>query len=97
MLLVIASPSAFPLAWMVLSSLKTAAETMQVPPVWMPRTPNLDAYEKVAGVRQCRPLDVELAGHRVGHHGRHSADQPDGRLCLRQIPVPRPRRCCSRC
>ena len=44
--------AAFPLAWMVLSSLKTPAETMQVPPVWLPRTPSLDAYAKVAGVIQ---------------------------------------------
>ncbi|ESX23665.1 ABC transporter permease [Mesorhizobium sp. LSJC264A00] len=36
--------------WMVLSSLKTPAESMQVPPVWIPLTPSLDAYEKVSGV-----------------------------------------------
>src|SRR5919108_1434231 len=50
LMLIVAVASAFPLVWMVLSSLKTTAETMQVPPVWIPRTPNLDAYEKVAGV-----------------------------------------------
>ncbi|TJV73479.1 MAG: carbohydrate ABC transporter permease [Mesorhizobium sp.] len=49
-MLLVAVISAFPLAWMVLSSLKTPAETMQVPPVWIPRTPTLEAYEKVAGV-----------------------------------------------
>jgi multiple sugar transport system permease protein len=49
-MLLVAIASAFPLVWMVLSSLKTTAETMQVPPVWIPRTPSLDAYEKVAGV-----------------------------------------------
>jgi len=49
MLLVVVA-SAFPLAWMILSSLKTTAETMQVPPVWIPRSPNLEAYEKVSGV-----------------------------------------------
>ncbi|RWD70047.1 carbohydrate ABC transporter permease [Mesorhizobium sp.] len=49
-MLLAAVASAFPLAWMVLSSLKTPAETMQVPPVWIPRTPTLEAYEKVAGV-----------------------------------------------
>jgi multiple sugar transport system permease protein len=49
-MLLVAVASAFPLAWMVLSSLKTPAETMQVPPVWIPRTPTLEAYEKVAGV-----------------------------------------------
>ncbi|MDW6024388.1 carbohydrate ABC transporter permease [Mesorhizobium sp. BAC0120] len=50
LMLLVAVASAFPLVWMVLSSLKTTAETMQVPPVWLPRTPNLEAYEKVAGV-----------------------------------------------
>jgi multiple sugar transport system permease protein len=49
-MLLVAVASAFPLAWMVLSSLKTPAETMQVPPVWIPRTPSFEAYEKVAGV-----------------------------------------------
>jgi multiple sugar transport system permease protein len=42
--------SAFPLVWMVLSSFKTTAESMQVPPVWIPQSPNFEAYEKVAGV-----------------------------------------------
>jgi multiple sugar transport system permease protein len=42
--------AAFPLAWMVLSSLKTAAESMQSPPVWLSASPSLDAYAKVAGV-----------------------------------------------
>jgi multiple sugar transport system permease protein len=50
LMLVVTVASAFPLVWMVLSSLKTTAETMQVPPVWIPRAPNLEAYEKVAGV-----------------------------------------------
>jgi len=49
-MLLVAVASAFPLAWMVLSSLKTPAETMQVPPVWIPRTPSFEAYEKVAGI-----------------------------------------------
>jgi len=49
-MLLAAVASAFPLAWMVLSSLKTPAETMQVPPVWIPHTPTLEAYGKVAGV-----------------------------------------------
>lgn len=49
-MLLVAVASAFPLVWMVLTSLKTTAETMQVPPVWIPRTPNLEAYGKVAGV-----------------------------------------------
>ncbi|RUT93457.1 carbohydrate ABC transporter permease [Mesorhizobium sp. USDA-HM6] len=50
LMLLVAVASAFPLAWMVLSSLKTPTETMQVPPVWIPQTPTLEAYEKVAGV-----------------------------------------------
>lgn len=46
----IAVAAAFPLAWMVLSSLKTPEESMQVPPVWWPGSPNLDAYGEVADV-----------------------------------------------
>ena len=49
-MLFVAVSAAFPLLWMVLTSLKTTAETMQVPPVWIPRTPNLEAYEKVGSV-----------------------------------------------
>jgi multiple sugar transport system permease protein len=48
--IVAAVVAAFPLVWMVLTSLKTPAETMQTPPVWWPATPNLDAYRQVAGV-----------------------------------------------
>src|SRR4051812_3586288 len=50
LMLLVAVASAFPLVWMVLSSFKTTAESMQVPPVWIPRSPNFEAYEKVAGV-----------------------------------------------
>lgn len=42
--------AAFPLVWMVLTSLKTPQETMQVPPAWLPASPNLDAYAQVADV-----------------------------------------------
>lgn len=42
--------AAFPLVWMVLTSLKTPQETMAVPPVWFPTSPNLDAYRQVADV-----------------------------------------------
>lgn len=49
-MIAVAVVAAFPVAWMVLSSLKTPAETMQTPPVWFPGAPSLDAYEKVAGV-----------------------------------------------
>jgi multiple sugar transport system permease protein len=41
---------AFPVLWMVLSSLKTADETLQTPPVWVPGSPSLDAYSGVADV-----------------------------------------------
>lgn len=50
LIIVIAVSAAFPLAWMVLSSLKTPEESMQVPPVWWPGAPNLDAYAQVADV-----------------------------------------------
>ncbi len=46
----IAVIAAFPLAWMILTSLKTPQETMQVPPVWLPSSPNLDAYTQVTDV-----------------------------------------------
>lgn len=46
----VAVVAAFPLAWMVLTSLKTPQETMQVPPVWLPASPSLDAYTQVAEV-----------------------------------------------
>lgn len=42
--------AAFPLVWMFLSSMKTPAESMQTPPVWIPGSPNLDAYGEVADV-----------------------------------------------
>jgi multiple sugar transport system permease protein len=50
LIIIAAVVAAFPLAWMILTSLKTPAETMQVPPVWLPRTPNLDAFAEVSGV-----------------------------------------------
>lgn len=50
LIILVAVIAAFPLAWMVLGSLKTPQESMQVPPVWLPATPNLDAYAQVAGV-----------------------------------------------
>lgn len=49
-MIAVAVVAAFPVLWMVLSSLKTPAETMQTPPVWFPATPSLEAYEAVAGV-----------------------------------------------
>lgn len=50
LIIVVAVIAAFPLIWMLLSSLKTPAESMQTPPVWIPATPTLDAYGDVAGV-----------------------------------------------
>jgi multiple sugar transport system permease protein len=50
LIIAIAVIAAFPLVWMVLSSLKTPQESMQVPPVWLPASPNLDAYAQVADV-----------------------------------------------
>ena len=49
-IIVVAVIAAFPLAWMILTSLKTPQETMQVPPVWLPASPSLDAYAQVADV-----------------------------------------------
>ena len=50
LILLVTVIAAFPLVWMVLTSLKTPQETMSVPPVWIPATPSLDAYRKVASV-----------------------------------------------
>jgi multiple sugar transport system permease protein len=50
LIIVAAVVAAFPLAWMILTSLKTPAETMQTPPVWLPATPSLDAYAQVSDV-----------------------------------------------
>jgi multiple sugar transport system permease protein len=50
LIVLLAVVAAFPLLWMMLSSLKTPAETMQTPPVWFPRSPGPAAYRDVAGV-----------------------------------------------
>ena len=50
LILAITVAAAFPLVWMVLSALKTPQESMQVPPVWIPRTPNFAAFEEVSEV-----------------------------------------------
>ena len=49
-IVLVAVISAFPLVWMVLSSFKTPAESMQVPPVWIPGSVNFQAYGEVADV-----------------------------------------------
>lgn len=41
---------AFPLLWMMLSSLKTPAETLHVPPIWFPASPSLAAFVKMSDV-----------------------------------------------
>jgi len=53
-IIAIAVIAAFPLVWMMLSSLKTPAESMQTPPVWFPATPSLSAYGEVADVIDAR-------------------------------------------
>ena len=50
LVLLICVVAAFPVLWMVLSSLKTAEEGLQIPPVWIPGSPTLDAYEGVSDV-----------------------------------------------
>ena len=42
--------AAFPLLWMVLTSLKTAEETVKSPPVWFPADPSLQPYRDVTDV-----------------------------------------------
>lgn len=54
LIIAIALIAAFPLVWMVLSSLKTPAESMQTPPVWIPASPSLSAYGEVAEVINAR-------------------------------------------
>ena len=72
LMLLVAVVAAFPLVWMVLTSLKTTAGDHAgaaglVPAHARASTP----MSKVAGVVECRPLVVQLGGHRLGHHGRH--------------------------
>jgi multiple sugar transport system permease protein len=50
LIILVAVASAFPLVWMLLSSLKTPAESMQTPPVWFPASPSFAAYGEVATV-----------------------------------------------
>ncbi len=42
--------TAFPVLWMILSSLKTAEETLQTPPVWVPGSPTTESYGAVSDV-----------------------------------------------
>ncbi|MEQ8402199.1 MAG: carbohydrate ABC transporter permease [Roseitalea porphyridii] len=50
LIVLVAVVAAFPLVWMLLSSLKTPAESMQTPPVWIPSSPNVSAFGEVADV-----------------------------------------------
>ena len=50
LILFVAIVAAFPLVWMLLSSFKTPAESMQTPPVWIPASPDFSAYREVADV-----------------------------------------------
>ncbi|WP_306048105.1 carbohydrate ABC transporter permease [Oceaniradius stylonematis] len=50
LVILVAAVAAFPLVWMLLSSLKTPAESMQTPPVWFPASPSLSAYREVSDV-----------------------------------------------
>lgn len=50
LLIFFAVAAAFPLIWMVLSSFKTPAENMQIPPVWIPHAPSFYAFSEVSGV-----------------------------------------------
>lgn len=49
-LLLVVVVTAFPVLWMVLTSLKTAEETLQTPPVWLPGDPTTGAYGAVSDV-----------------------------------------------
>ena len=49
-LLLVVVVTAFPVLWMLLTSLKTAEETLQIPPVWAPSNPSSDAYGAVNDV-----------------------------------------------
>jgi multiple sugar transport system permease protein len=49
-LLLVVVVTAFPVVWMVLTSLKTPEETLQTPPVWLPGQPTTDAYGAVSDV-----------------------------------------------
>lgn len=51
-IVVLAVASAFPFVWMVLSSFKTAEESMQTPPVWIPASLDFGSYTAVADVIQ---------------------------------------------
>ena len=84
-IVLVAVAAAFPLAWMVLTSLKTPAETMQTPPVWIPATPSLDAYRQGLRRRAGGTVLPQFGDHRHGDDRRHSAHEPARRLRVRQI------------
>lgn len=52
LIVALAVMSAFPFLWMVLSSFKTAEESMRTPPVWIPAAASLESYGAVSDVIQ---------------------------------------------
>ena len=50
LMLVACVVTAFPILWMVLTSLKTPEESLAIPPVWVPESPTFDAYSRVSDV-----------------------------------------------
>ena len=84
-IVVVSVAAAFPLAWMVLTSLKTPAETMQTPPVWIPATPSLDGLRQGLRRRPGRTVVRQFGDHRHDDDGGHPAHEPPRRLRLRQI------------
>lgn len=42
--------AAFPILWMVATAFKTPDESLQTPPVWLPGSPNTDAFSAVGDV-----------------------------------------------
>ena len=65
--------AAFPLAWMVLTSLKTAARDDAVAAGVVPAPPVLDAYARWPTVIDVPPVVPQLGDHRDHHHRRHPA------------------------
>jgi multiple sugar transport system permease protein len=50
LMLVASVITAFPILWMVLTSLKTPEDSLAIPPVWVPGDPSTDAYSRVSDV-----------------------------------------------
>lgn len=50
-LCVVSAACLFPLAWILLTSLKTLSETYVIPPTWIPRRPTLGNYAYIWGIQ----------------------------------------------